>query len=194
MCFSAQFWNERYQSQQTGWDLKSPSTPLKEYIDQLSDLSLRILIPGCGNAYEAEYLLEKGFSHITLIDISEVLVQTLQEKFKNYPQIQVILGDFFDLQGSYDLILEQTFFCALHPDLRSAYANQMKNLLSKNGKLVGVMFQRDFGNPYPPFGGSKEEYLQLFEPYFTIVTMEDCYNSIPPRAGTELFIQLKSNG
>ena len=190
MCFSAQFWNERYQSQQTGWDLKSPSTPLKEYIDQLSDLSLRILIPGCGNAYEAEYLLEKGFSHITLIDISEVLVQTLQEKFKNYPQIQVILGDFFDLQGSYDLILEQTFFCALNPNLRKSYVHQMYHLLSINGKLIGLLFNHNFNNLNPPYGGNKDEYENYFKHYFNIERMEKCYNSIQPRKDKELFIHL----
>ncbi len=29
------FWNDKYTTNQTGWDLKAPSTPLKEYIDQL---------------------------------------------------------------------------------------------------------------------------------------------------------------
>ena len=60
MCFNASFWNERYSTNQTGWDLKGPSTPLKEYIDQITNKNIKILIPGCGNAYEAEYLLEKG--------------------------------------------------------------------------------------------------------------------------------------
>jgi Cyclopropane fatty acid synthase and related methyltransferases len=191
MCFSAQFWNDRYQSQQTSWDLKSPSTPLKEYIDQIEDKSLSILIPGCGNAYEAEYLVEKGFTNITLIDISDVLVQSIQEKFKSHPHVNVILGDFFDLEGSFDLILEQTFFCALNPEVRPQYATKMNQLLSPNGKLVGVLFNRDFGNPFPPLGGSKEEYQHLFDPIFNIITLANCYNSIPPRAGTELFIQLK---
>ena len=192
MCFSAQFWNDRYESQQTGWDLKSPSTPLKEYIDQIENKNLKILIPGCGNAYEAEYLIEKGFTNITLIDISEVLVHSLQEKFQSTSEIHLVLGDFFDLKGTYDLVLEQTFFCALNPELRPNYAKKMQELLADNGSLVGVMFNRDFGNPYPPFGGSKEEYQELFKDYLKIVKMEDCYNSISPRAGSELFIHLKS--
>lgn len=64
MQLDADFWNERYSSQQTGWDIGSPSTPLKEYIDQLTDKDIRILIPGCGNAYEAEYLHQQGFSNV----------------------------------------------------------------------------------------------------------------------------------
>ena len=78
------YWSERYEKSQTGWDVGNVSPSLKEYFDQLTDKSVSILIPGCGNAFEAEYLLQQGFTDITLIDISGVLVQNLQEKLKNF--------------------------------------------------------------------------------------------------------------
>ena len=188
---NAGYWNNRYEEHSTGWDLGVVSPPLKEYIDQLSDKSIRILIPGCGNAYEAAYLMEKGFTDITLIDISHILVSTLQNKFpsENYPAIRILSGDFFLLDNPYDLILEQTFFCALHPSMREEYAQKMKELLTENGKLTGVLFNRSFEGG-PPFGGHEEEYRTLFEKYFSIDIMEPCYNSIAPRAGAELFISL----
>ena len=31
------FWNNRYHEKKTGWDIGHPSTPIKEYIDQLRD-------------------------------------------------------------------------------------------------------------------------------------------------------------
>ncbi len=185
------FWNDKYTTNQTGWDLKAPSTPLKEYIDQLEDKNIRILIPGCGNAYEAEYLLEQGFTNITLIDISEIVVEKIKEKFKHNPNIKVLHQDFFELDGEFDLILEQTFFCALDPKLRQSYSIKMNELLAENGKLVGVLFNREFGNDTPPFGGDKTEYQTYFNDYFDFKVMENCYNSIPPRAKTELFINLK---
>ncbi|PSR06177.1 MAG: SAM-dependent methyltransferase, partial [Bacteroidetes bacterium SW_10_40_5] len=40
------------------------------------------------------------------------------------------------------------------------------------------------------FGGSKEEYLEYFNPWFHVKTMEDAYNSIKPRIGSELFFIL----
>jgi len=55
------YWENRYQNQQTGWDIGEISSPLKAYIDQLEDKSIKILIPGAGNAYEAEYLFLNGF-------------------------------------------------------------------------------------------------------------------------------------
>ena len=32
-----EYWSQRYKDAQTGWDIGSPSTPIKEYIDQLTD-------------------------------------------------------------------------------------------------------------------------------------------------------------
>jgi methyl halide transferase len=50
------YWTNRYETASTGWDLGEPSMPLKTYIDQLENTAIKILIPGAGNAYEAEYL------------------------------------------------------------------------------------------------------------------------------------------
>ena len=71
------YWNNQYEADATGWDLGTVSPPLKEYIDQLTNKDLRILIPGCGNTYEADYLLQKGFTNITVIDIAPALVAKL---------------------------------------------------------------------------------------------------------------------
>ncbi|MBS7334531.1 MAG: methyltransferase domain-containing protein [Weeksellaceae bacterium] len=191
MCLNASFWNDKYETNQIGWDLKGPSTPLEKYIDQLDDKNIKILIPGCGNAYEAEYLLKKGFTNITLIDISDVLVKDLQEKFKNNPEIKIYNQDFFTYKDSFDLVLEQTFFCALNPSLRPDYVLKMKEIVKPTGKLVGVLFNKIFGNPFPPFGGTKEEYITLFSDQFEIKVLDDCYNSIKPRLGSELFIHFK---
>ncbi len=186
------YWETRYQLHDTGWDIGTVSTPLKAYIDQLADKNISILIPGCGNAYEAEYLLAKGFTDVTLIDISSSLVEALKKKFtvEEQQKIHIRCADFFTLQSTYDLILEQTFFCALDPGLRKAYVDKMYGLLKPGGKLVGVLFDRDFEGG-PPFGGGKGEYEKLFAEKFTIKKMEACYNSIGPRNGTELFIILE---
>jgi SAM-dependent methyltransferase len=183
------YWTERYDSGQMGWDIGYPSTPLKEYIDQLEDKLLRILLPGAGNAYEAEYLHSKGFKNVTVIDLSKAPLDRLSENCPEFNERQLIHGDFFDHQGEYDLILEQTFFCALYPLLRPGYISKMSDLLTKRGKLVGVLFNIPLNSDRPPFGGPKAQYQPLFEQGFLLNTFEDCYNSIPPRMGSELFIQ-----
>ncbi|NII25783.1 methyltransferase [Pseudoflavitalea sp. X16] len=186
---NAGYWDERYQTEQTSWDIGYISTPLKAYFDQLTNKYLAILIPGCGNSYEAEYLLQQGFTNITLIDIAPLLTEKLAVKFSQYVgrQLTIITGDFFALEGQYDLIIEQTFFCALQPSLRKDYMHKMYELLKPGGKLVGVLFNRTFEGG-PPFGGSMEEYKGLFEQKFTLHTLTPCYNSIPPRSGAEVFM------
>lgn len=184
------FWEQRWQTGQTGWDMGQASPPLTAYMDQYPDKNAAILIPGCGNAYEAAYLLDQGFTDITLIDIAPEAVKRLQEKFKDAPQIKVLHGDFFQHGGRYDLILEQTFFCALLPEQREAYVQKMWALLKENGRIAGVLFDVDFEKEGPPFGGSKAEYEALFQPHFHIKNMTPAYNSIPPRQGSELFVTL----
>jgi SAM-dependent methyltransferase len=205
------FWNDRYLQGQTEWDMRQVSPPLQAYFDQLPDKNIAILIPGCGNGYEAGYLLEKGFTNITLLDISPVLVDRLREKLPSSPALKLITADFFDHQGQYDLIVEQTFFCALDPVKRPDYVEQMHRLLKPGGRLAGLLFDREFtshaasgnavpGGPHdepevrrpkvnhPPYGGHRDEYQKLLEKRFRIKTLAPCYNSIKPRAGTELFL------
>ncbi len=185
------YWNNQYEANSTGWDLGEVSPPIKAYIDQLTDKNLRILIPGCGNTYEAEYLLQNGFSNITIIDIAPILVKQLKEKFAGNQGINIILGDFFEHEGEYDLILEQTFFCAINPPLRKDYAAKMNKLLAPGGKLVGVLFDREFEHKGPPFGGCKCQYEPLFNQWFQSSVFELCHNSFIKRKGTELFINLR---
>jgi SAM-dependent methyltransferase len=186
------YWDNQYQSNTIGWDLGEVSPPMKSYIDTLEDKAIRILIPGCGNTYEAEYLLEQGFTNVTVIDIAPTLIENLKTKFKDNPNINIVLGDFFEHQGEYDIILEQTFFCALPPTMRQKYVWKMHQLLADKGKIAGLLFNRTFENG-PPFGGSQEEYNLLFQQAFDFIKMEVCQNSATPRAGSELFVELQKN-
>lgn len=187
------FWEQRYRENKTGWDIGYISTPIKKYIDQLTNKDLKILIPGAGNSYEAEYLWEKGFKNVFVIDIAEQPLKNLKNRLPKFPDKQLINIDFFELKDSFDLILEQTFFCALDPSLRKKYSNKMNKLLKKNGKIVGLLFDFELTNEGPPFGGSKNEYFNLFSTLFKIKTLEKSYNSIKPREDRELFFIFEKN-
>lgn len=181
------YWEERYKNEETGWDVGQITTPLKEYIDQLEDKSVKILIPGAGNSYEFEYLLNKGFENIVVVDFAQSPLDNIKNRLSNYNPNNLILADFFEHEGDYDLVIEQTFFCALEPSFRKEYVQKMKSLLKPNGKIAGLLFQFPLSEVGPPFGGSKEEYLDLFQNDFAIKTLETAYNSIKPRKGNELF-------
>lgn len=184
------YWDNRYVQAQTQWNVGEATRPLKIYFDQLEDKSLKVLIPGCGNAYEAEYLHLLGFENIYVADISALPLQEFADRCPGFPTSHLLHVDFFDLSEKFDMIIEQTFFCALHPTLRDKYVKQCHHLLVPEGRLVGLLFDAELNKDQPPYGGSAEVYTDHFAPYFEFKTFERCYNSIDPRMNRELFINL----
>lgn len=193
----AEFWQQRYETGSIQWDMGQVSPPLKAYIDQLPTTAKdqAILVAGAGNAYEVGYLHEQGFTNVTLVDFAAAPIAAFAERYPDFPAAHLICADFFNLspeQYQFDWILEQTFFCAINPSRRDHYVEHMAALLKPHGKLVGLLFNVDFGRDEPPFGGTIEEYQQRFETYFDIEIMETSYNSHPARQGSELFIKMQA--
>lgn len=182
------YWNHQYQNDRTGWDMGYASPPLVEYIDQLEDKSMRILVPGAGNAWEVEYLWEKGFKQTYLLDFSKEAISNFRNRFPEFPKNQILEANFFNHQNQYHLILEQTFFTSLLPVQRENYVHKMYELLKEDGKLVGVVFNHEFHFKGPPFGAKPEIYRKLLEPLFHLKVFEPAYNSIKPRKGREHFL------
>ncbi|WP_353889059.1 methyltransferase domain-containing protein [uncultured Flavobacterium sp.] len=180
------YWEERYQNNEIGWDVGAITTPLKDYIDQITDKSIRILIPGAGNGYEFDYLIKKGFFNVYVVDIAASPLKNIAERNPDF-EGNLIHSDFFKINETFDLVIEQTFFCAIPPSMRAEYMTKMHQLLNKNGKIVGLLFDFPLSNEGPPFGGSADEYLNLFSEKFKIKILNKAYNSIKPRQDKELF-------
>lgn len=187
MILNKEYWEKRYNQDDFPWDTGAITSPLKDYFDQIQDKNIRILIPGCGNSYEFEYLINNGFTNVFVLDYAETPVQNLKDRLPESFHKNIMHEDFFTHEAHYDLIVEQTFFCALSPDLRDDYVARMHHLLSEEGKLAGLLFQFPLTESGPPFGGSKQEYIHRFSGRFEIHTLDTAYNSIKPRQGNELF-------
>lgn len=188
--FDEKYWTNRYHNGQTQWDAGGITIPLQVFFNQLLNKDLKILIPGGGNGYEAAYLHELGFKNVYLLDFSSPPLESFSRRNPSFPKAHLLHQDFFSVSGEYDLVVEQTFFCALHPGRRQDYARKVAEILKPGGRLVGLLFEDIPQSNQPPFGGSREEYRKYFNPYFEIHRMEDCYNSIKPRKGKELWIEL----
>jgi len=188
MNLDAEYWNNRYLDNTHRWDIGYPSPAITHYFDKIEDKNVSILIPGCGSAYEGEYLIKNGFTNVTLLDVSE---ETKNRFLKRVPGFNnFVVSDFFQLDSQFDYIIEQTFFCALKPSLRLDYASKMKELLGGNGRLIGLMFHAKLNSDHPPFGGFKEDYIKLFKPFFKHIKMEIAKDSIKERFDRELFIEI----
>lgn len=189
---SAKYWDDRYLNDDFGWDLGQVSPPLKDYFDQLTNKNLVILIPGAGNSYEAEYLVNNGFTNVYVCDFAERPLKNLLLRCPKIGADHLLLSDFFKIKDlKFDLIIEQTFFCALNRSLRASYFKKIHELLNSNGKLVGLLFNDVLNEDKPPFGGSKEEYVSYFTDLFNPKIYVTAHNSVKPRAERELFIILE---
>lgn len=186
----SRYWENRYKENTAGWDLGNISQPIKEYIDQLENKELKILIPGAGNSHEAEYLFSKGFTNVYVADLAQSPLRNIRLRVPKFPKSQLLHINFFDIEDKFDLIIEQTFFCAINPSLRNQYVTKTAQLLNEGGKLVGLLFDAILYKDHPPFGGNKKEYLDKFSTNFVINKMETSTNSEDSRKGKELFINL----
>lgn len=189
--FSVSYWDSRYGHSKPGWDMGSVSPPIREYIDQLQNKKLRILVPGAGRGWEVKYLFEQGFENTFLLDFSKNAIKQFRLLCPQFPESNIINEDFFTHISHYDLVLEQTFFSSLIPDKRTYYVQKMHQLLKPDGKLCGLLFNHKFENTEPPFGDTVDIYERLFRNYFQFEHFETAYNSIKPRAGREIFFLLK---
>jgi len=77
--------------------------------------------------------------------------------------------------------------------MREDYVTKMSEIIDQKGKLIGLLFDFPLDTKGPPFGGSKDDYLKRFAPYFKINTLERSYNSIKPREDKELFFIFEKN-
>lgn len=183
---SSSYWDERYKAKETGWDIGHANPALLKLCRQLPK-DTRILFPGAGNAYEWRSLIEAGYTEVHVIDISLEPLRELRAAYAEQEQL-MIHGDFFNHEGSYDAIIEQTFFCAISPTQRDAYVDHTHELLRPGGLLTGLLFDRIFEHEGPPHGGTVDEYYQRFSRRYAQVDITPCTDSISPRLGSEVVI------
>ena len=194
----AAFWAELYRIGDTGWDQGGPSPGLLDFLkDDLSAQHAaplqtgRALVPGCGHGHDARALAAAGFD-VTGLDVVEFAVREAARRAgaEGLKKIRFVQADFLNpparLRGPYDLIFENTFFCAIDPDHRDRYVESAASLLKPGGFLLGVFYtiRPETG---PPFGATREELVERFGRRFTLI-MDRVPRSISRREGKELLM------
>ncbi len=177
------FWESRYRDNVIPWDAGKVPASLQQYARKLPPAA-RVLIPGCGSAYEALYLASNGFD-VLAIDFSPAAVVAARKNLAGLADI-VRLADFFDFDFGlpFDAIYERAFLCALPRKMWSSYATRCVELLKPNGIIAGFFFFADTPKG-PPFGTSQAELDALLRPQFVRVEDEAVVDSIAVFAGKE---------
>ena len=178
-----EFWENRYRDHVMPWDAGKVPAALREYARNLSP-ETRILIPGCGSAYEAAYLSDKGFD-VLAIDFSPAAVEIAHKNLGHFGNI-VRLADFFSFNFGqpFDVIYERAFLCALPRKMWGGYSDRCAELLQPNGVIAGFFFFADTPKG-PPFGIGPAELNALLKPHFERIDDQPVADSIDVFAGKE---------
>ena len=182
-------WQKHYAEDDLRWDLGQVAPPFVRLWEEGKLGQGRVIIPGCGRGHEVLFLAGNGFQ-VTGLDYApgavELLSRSLQEKGV---QADILHQDFFELGDNhisrYDLMLEQAFFCAIHPSRRSAYVETAARIIKKGGLLAGLFYETNEKGG-PPFNTTPADILEHFSDEFDIETLERTPHSVEKRKDNEL--------
>ena len=160
------FWENIYKNDDAGWDLGGPTPVFVNISSIIKPKNLCII--GCGKGYDAVVFAKNNFK-VTAVDFAPSAVKSLKSLAKkNKVTINVLEKDIFSLanhyNNSFDYVIEQTCFCAIHPNKRIKYEKLVYRILKTNGKLIGLWFplDKDINDGGPPYGTTVEEVKSLF--------------------------------
>ena len=193
-----QFWQDIYDSSDTGWDLGTP-TPVFVHIREERTLAPgAMLVPGCGRGYDAVHYAIHGFD-VTAVDFAQSAIDAVNTNAAHAGvTVHAEQEDIFTLgvrhPAAFDYVLEYTCYCAIAPERRAEYARVIGTVLKPGGLLIGLFFPMDARDGGPPFAVSEEQIVALFSPEMELISSEFRDDSISPRRGKEKLMIWKRRG
>lgn len=139
-------WEHIYQTKQpneVSWYQPKPETSLR-FISQFNlTKTARIIDVGGGDSYLVDYLLQLGFSDITVLDISKNAIERAQKRLGDKAaQVNWVVADVTDFlpNGTYDLWHDRAVFHFLTKENEiTQYQNTVqKHIAHKGGLIVGT--------------------------------------------------------
>lgn len=186
---SRDYWEQRYQNQQTDWERGAPSPGLADFLAQHPELKGgTVCIPGCGTGHDVREFAKAGFTAFGF-DIAPSAIALADEKTRAIGKLrgsaQFQLADFLHDPPSqkFDWLFEHTLFCAIQPSDRDDYVRAVLRWLKPGGTYLAVNYIL-CGPDGPPFPTTREEQMQRFSPCFELLA-DWIPRSYPNREGKE---------
>ena len=135
---------------------------------------------------------------VTAVDFAPEAIKSLNKLVnKKKVNLTVLQEDIFNLEEQFfvyfDYVIEQTCFCAIHPTRRLDYAHLVKNILKKNGRLIGLWLplNKKISEGGPPYGTSVKEVKSYFKNLWEVEIEEFPELSVSSRINKEKLIIFK---
>uniref|UniRef100_A0A1D1XSJ7 Putative thiol methyltransferase 2 n=1 Tax=Anthurium amnicola TaxID=1678845 RepID=A0A1D1XSJ7_9ARAE len=161
-------WEKCWEEGLTPWDIGRP-TPVILHLLQIGALPKgRALVPGCGSGHDV-VAMACPERYVVGLDISESAINKACELTSTLPNkhcFSFLAEDFFTWRPTelFDLVFDYTFFCAIDPCMRSAWANKICDILRPDGELITLMYPIGDYVGGPPYAVSVDDYEEVLNP------------------------------
>lgn len=179
-----EFWDLRYGARFAPWDAGRVPERLRGFVAEAS-APRRVLVPGCGSAWDVRFLAESGWD-VTGIDFSHEALAAARAVLGPHAA-RVHQGDFFaPVEGEpFEMVYERAFLCALPRRMWADWGRRMAQVVAPGGALAGFFFF-DAGERGPPFALNSQAQLDaLLAPAFERVENAPVEDSIAVFQGKE---------
>jgi len=168
-------WEGRYQADDAPWDLGAAPPHLDDLVASLALRPLDVLIPGGGRGHDAVPWARAGH-RVTVLDVAPTAIAQGRVVLAAHGvEVECVVGDLFDLPAglvnAFDVVWEQTCFCAIDPAQRVAYVEAMAAALRPCGRLHGVLWEHGKEGG-PPWSITPTVVQQALETCFDVERLE----------------------
>tara|TARA_B100000029_G_C17561654_1_gene953602 strand:- start:1484 stop:2122 length:639 start_codon:yes stop_codon:yes gene_type:complete len=196
---SSNYWNDKYKIGDIRWDIGAPTPIFSDWINK-QNTKLNICVLGAGNGWDAVNFAKNGHE-VTAVDFAQKAVNNMANLAKKEKiNLKILKLDIFRLKDFYsnyfDVIVEYTCFCAIHPKDRIRYIELVNKILKPGAQLVALFFplnvdrNKDSG---PPFSIDLNEVRSEFSRYFNLISDNYHKLSIKPRENREKLLIFKKH-
>ena len=186
-------WQQHYDEDDLGWDLGQVAPPFVNLFESKTIFPGKTLVPGCGRGHEVIFLAENGFE-VTAVDFSLGAINHLQPTIQERKlKCEILHMNFFEMDAvhneAFDMVIEQTFFCAISPEQRTSYVSTVARALKQGGMLAGLFYHtgEDGG---PPYNTTREDIVKHFSDSFEIRQLTKAEDSAEKRKNKEWLVIL----
>jgi methyl halide transferase len=191
--YTQEDWKRHYDEDDLGWDLGQVAPPFVNLLESKAIFPGKTLVPGCGRGHEVIFLAENGFE-VTAVDFSLGAINYLKSNVQERKlKCEILHMNFFEMNavhnGTFDMVIEQTFFCAISPEQRISYVSTVARALKQGGMLAGLFYHTgEEGGP--PFNTTREDIVKLFSDLFEIRQLTRAEDSAEQRKNKEWIVIL----
>lgn len=182
----ANFWHQRWQSNQIGFHQSNVNPYLMTHFKELGIAEgSRVFVPLCGKTLDIAWLLSQGYQ-VAGAELSEIAIQQLFSELGVTPDITAIgkmqhyrainidifVGDIFDITaemlGSIDAIYDRAALIALPEQIRVRYTHHITALTDTAPQLLLTYEYDQSLRNGPPFSVRSEEVHRHYSEMYDI--------------------------